>query len=356
MPFFDFHLHPTLKCLFSDPPSKFSPWEKLDTRKIPFLLKWCTEFPYILQSQACLSQLAYNQCNLVCIALYAPERAMIYNDLILGEADGSLKPYLNKQKIQRMINSNLQPYRDIIADDLKTITDAQQFGVSDRKVVFLSKPEDYHPEDVKTVYAVCSVEGCHTFTSALRTFNIAEIIRNLDDLRSKLPLISVNLTHLEQSAICNHAFGMLFINDEAFKPTGRMISPDGITILKHCYQNNILIDIKHMSLGARQHLYAARNAPDIAPINQPIVCTHAGFTGISYADIPDYILDYRRSGKGYTRIKNGKPSKYGSDTRPSFNASSINLYDDDIMQILQSGGIIGVSLDKRILGYQEPPN
>ncbi len=45
--------------------------------------------------------------------------------------------------------------------------------------------------------------------------------------------------------------------------------------------------------------------------------------------------------------------KYGDSPQPAFNASSINLYDEDIMAILASGGMIGFSLDKRILGYQE---
>jgi hypothetical protein len=34
-----------------------------------------------------------------------------------------------------------------------------------------------------------------------------------------------------------------------------------------------------------------------------------------------------------------------------FNCSSINLYDQDIVRILHSGGLIGISLDQRILGF-----
>ena len=74
MPFFDFHLHPTLKSLFSEndpaiPVKKYSPWVALDKSAIPFLLKCCTDFPYILQSQGNLSQLAASDCNLICVAL-----------------------------------------------------------------------------------------------------------------------------------------------------------------------------------------------------------------------------------------------------------------------------------------------
>jgi microsomal dipeptidase-like Zn-dependent dipeptidase len=353
MPFFDFHIHPTLKSMFSEGPQKLSPWQKLDIRKIPNLLRWCSEFQYILQSQSNLAQLIYNECNMVCIALYAPERGMIDNELILGQADGSLGVYMNKARIKKMISSQLQPYRDVLADDLNTLTNEGLFGITDREIVFLDDPAKYDPASTNKLYVVFSVEGCHTFTSSLRKFDVNEILRNLDDLRSKVPLISINLTHIEQSKICNHAFGMLFINNDVFRPTGKLISAEGFQIVQHCYRNNILIDIKHMSLGARDQLYRVRQSADFANINQPVVCTHAGFTGISTSEIPDYILDYRQFQKGYVLLKNGKPAKYGRFMRPSFNASSINLYDEDIMAILNSGGIIGLSMDKRILGFQE---
>lgn len=352
--FFDFHVHPTLKCLFSDPPQKLSPWNKIDIRLIPNLLRWCTEFEYILQSQASLTQLENNECNLVCIALYAPERALIDNSLILGEADGSLKVYLNKEKIEDMIQGRRQPYDLVVLDDLNTIFNAQQFGITDKKVVPLWHPEDYDPSDSSVIYAVFNVEGCHSFSSALNKFDINEIIAHLDDLRTRVPLLSVIITHMEQSPLCNHAFGIQFLNAESFRPTGLGISADGAQIIRHCYEHHIMVDIKHMSLAARQQLYRLRQTDSFAPVNQPIACTHAGFTGISVKDIPDYILDYRQyKSKGYTLLFNGKPVRYGR-SRPAFNASSINLYDEDILEILRSGGMIGLSLDKRILGYTEP--
>ncbi len=355
MPFSDLHLHPTLKCLFSDPPAKLSPWDKIDIRKIPPLVRWCSDFEYILQSQSNLSQLVNNEYSLVCIALYIPEIAMLDNDLVLGEADGSLKAYLNKDKINKIINGIKQPYRDLMAEDINSIFDGKQFGITDKKVVALTRDIDPDKNDGKTIYAVFSLEGCHSLSSGLRKFDVTEIIKNLDDLRTKLPLISLNLTHLEQSAICNHAFGILFLDDEAFKPTGRGISAAGIQIIKHCYLKGILIDVKHMSVFSRQIFYQLRISQEFQVINQALVCTHAGFTGISIKDIPDYIYDYKIS-KGYTQIQNGKPILYGKNVRPAFNASSINLYDDDIIQILQSGGIIGLSLDKRILGFHEDEN
>jgi microsomal dipeptidase-like Zn-dependent dipeptidase len=147
---------------------------------------------------------------------------------------------------------------------------------------------------------------------------------------------------------------MQFLIDETFRPKGNGISSDGITVLTHCYQQKIMVDIKHMSLGARQQLYHLRQSAPFQPINQPVICTHAGFTGISWKEIPDYMFMQRQQKAGYTLAWQGKPAKYGgTGTKPAFNASSINLYDEDIYLVLSSGGILGFSLDKRILGYQD---
>ncbi len=355
MPYFDFHIHPTLKSLFSNPTK--SPWDKLDTRTIPPLLRWCTDFPYILQSQANLNQLLNNECHLVCIALYAPEVNLMASDLILKQADGPLKEYLNHEKIQNIINGNPKPYDLMVKDDLETLLHPERFGITNKKIVPLKKASDYDPNSTDTIYVVFSVEGCHTLANTAKLANITkeEVIQNMDDLSTTIPVLAINLTHMEQSPLCNHAYGMQFLKSDFFKPTGRGLSSAGAEIVKHCYQNKIMIDVKHMSLTARQQLYNLRKGPAFTPINQPLICTHAGFTGISIAEIPDYIYKNENfSGEDFGLIYLGKPSLYCTSPRPSFNPSSINLFDEDIVEIVKSGGMIGLSLDKRILGYADP--
>jgi len=357
MPFFDFHIHPVLKSLFSDEVpaqglKKLSPWVKIDERNIPFLLKCCTDFQYILQSQGNLAQLCFNDCNLVCVALYIPEKDMLTDQLLLDATGGPLSVYLQPGKLSEITNGN--PYSILRNDDWITLTDAVNFGITNKKVKPIKTSADYNEPDTNTIHAVFSVEGCHTLTSALQHFDVNEILTNLDELRSKVSLLSLNLTHMENSPICNQAYGMQFLSNDGFKPVGNGISADGIAILEHCYAHKIMIDIKHMSLGARQQLYNLRSTAEFAAINQPVICTHAGFTGISMKEIPDYVYKSRASSaKGTTILWQGKPAKYGSALRPSFNASSINLYDEDIMNVLLSGGMIGLSLDKRILGFQD---
>ena len=65
MPYFDFHVHPTLKCMFSEADAKTSPWIDIHVKKISWILRWCTEFEYILGSQADLSMLNKNKADLI---------------------------------------------------------------------------------------------------------------------------------------------------------------------------------------------------------------------------------------------------------------------------------------------------
>lgn len=355
MSFFDFHVHPTLKSLFGDDTSRLDPWKTLDIRLIPNLLRWCSEFKYILRSQANLRQLIYNECKLVCIALHAPERYTLDNSLILKNAERKLSAYLSSKKIRDIISNTITPYDLIITEDLPMLFDPARFGISDRKVVALTKASDFDETNEKTLYAVFSVEGCHTLSrSALPNITSAEVIQNLDDLRTRVKVLAVNLTHMQQSPLCNHAYGMQFLQHDSFKPTGRGLSAEGARVVKHCYENNIMIDIKHMSLVARRNLYDIRKGGGFGAVNRPIICTHAGFTGISWEKISDYIYSIRTfSNRDYIKITLGKRFLNCSMPRPSFNTASINLFDEDILQILSSDGIIGLSLDKRILGYAD---
>lgn len=358
MPLFDFHVHPTLKCMFSEAEAKTSPWVDIDVTKIHWLLRWCTEFSYILGSQSNLRQLSEDGPHIICAAIFVPERGMTNNSLILKQSEGTLQTYLNPSRLKKINDETLKPYPDLVKEDLNVLMNAEQFGITDKKIKILSKDTPYDPADKSAIYVVFSVEGCHSLSSTLDKSRISkdEILRNMDEIADRYPLVSVNVTHLEQYPFCNHAFGVQFISNEDFRPTGNRIADDGLAIIRHCYERKIMVDLKHLSLASRRMLIEdIRNRPDFLPINQPLICTHAGFTGMSYRDIPDYMMEFRKEKrKNYCYILWAKPKKYQMlDFQTAFNPSSINMYDEDIMAIVRSGGMIGLNLDKRILGYTE---
>ncbi|MBX3256060.1 MAG: hypothetical protein KF862_18130 [Chitinophagaceae bacterium] len=357
MPLFDFHVHPTLKCMFSETETKSSPWTDIDVKQIPWILRWCSDFEYILGSQANLRQLNTDGPDIICVAIFVPERGMTNNKLILKQAQGTLQKYLNPERLKKMNDETLKPYPDLVTEDLEVLLNAGSFGITDKKVKILLRDTVYDENDTSSMYVIFSVEGCHSLSSTLDKTRVSknEILENLDEIAGKYPLVSVNITHLEQYPFCNHAYGIQFIANEDFRPTGNRISADGLDMIRHCYKRKIMVDVKHLSLASRRMLTEdIRHRLEFIPINQPLICTHAGFTGLSYKDIPDY-MDYKAERKkNYSYILWGKPKKYGMlDFMTAFNPSSINLYDEDIMAILKSGGMIGLNLDKRILGYSE---
>ncbi|WP_315814410.1 hypothetical protein [Paraflavitalea speifideaquila] len=280
--------------MFSQETSKTSPWTNIDIHAIPWVARWCSDFQYILCSQSNLAQLSNTGCNLVCIALIAPERGMTQNALINQQARGTLSRYLDPDELTRINDPNTSPYQLVLNDLQHVLLDPARFGIMDKSVVLLRNGDDYDPDDQSTLYIALTVEGAHSLGNTFdrTTITADSVIANLSDLTSTrgFPIISLNLTHLEQYPFCNHAFGIQFVGSDNFYPTGRMISPAGISIITACYERRIMIDIKHMSLGARRMLIEQiRIAGDMQAILQPLVCTHAGFTGLSYKDIPNYI-------------------------------------------------------------------
>jgi microsomal dipeptidase-like Zn-dependent dipeptidase len=341
--------------MFSEADSKTSPWQDIDTQKINWLLRWCTEFPSILNSQCNLNQLLENKINFVCAALLVPDPSMINNKLILKQAQGTLSTYLNPKRLTEINNGQLKPYPDLLNEDLDVLMHPENFGVTDKKVVVLKRKEDYNENDFNTLHVVFSIEGCHTLSPTLDSnlIKVDEVLTNLEELRKKVSVISINITHIESYPFCNQAYGIQFIAAEGFRPTGNRVTEDGIKIIQYCYNHNILLDLKHLSLAARKMIIEdIQHRPEFNDIRQPLVCTHAGFTGLSYSSIPDYIMEFKKD-KKYSYIRWGKPKMYEDFEMIAFNPSSINLYDEEIIGILESGGLIGLSLDKRILGYSE---
>jgi microsomal dipeptidase-like Zn-dependent dipeptidase len=105
----------------------------------------------------------------------------------------------------------------------------------------------------------------------------------------------------------------------------------------------VLIDVKHMSAVSRKEYYETilkpynKNNPDTIPV----IASHCGYYGPGGESL-DLVI-----------------SKAGAEKDDSFHTKgfyqwNINLCDEDIEVITESGGLIGVSLDQRILG--EKPN
>src|SRR5690606_36660295 len=144
---------------------------------------------------------------------------MTNKSLILKQSEGTLQTYLNPSRLKKINDETLKPYPDLVKEDLNVLMNAEQFGITDKKIKILSKDTPYDPADKSAIYVVFSVEGWHALSSTLDTSRISkdEILRNMDELADRYPLVSLHVTHLEQYPFCNHAFGVQFISNEDFR-------------------------------------------------------------------------------------------------------------------------------------------
>lgn len=355
MPFFDFHVHVALKPQFADVAKRDSPWTK-------FAIGFS-----ILDSQSSASNLIEGQVNLVGLVLHAPEQNMALelhrfltrNDLLVkvvkfftSKVFGRI---LTKVAMERIVSIGTgKVYYDLITEELDNIETHTTSPDGKYKLKILQKKEEYQELDTNTIYCFLVVEGVHCFFGSEPVTTPAgekQFFKNMTSFFDKRRVFAVNIAHLQQNNICNHSFGIKIFDNRLFYPLGSGLNqPIAGKVIDEIYTRNILVDIKHMSVKARDEFYELRRAKGYTKL--PIICTHAGVTGVPRSQAFHYVkrCKWREEEKVF-ELEHMK--RLGVLPRTSFNLSSINLYDDDIAEILKGGGLIGISFDRRIIGYTE---
>ncbi|HQV01362.1 MAG TPA: membrane dipeptidase, partial [Bacteroidia bacterium] len=179
---------------------------------------------------------------------------------------------------------------------------------------------------------VISIEGGHALNCGLPGIkaNTDDVLANVEKIRkwTHRPFF-ITLAHHFYNELCGHARSLhlplqkqLKINQNQYLDTG--INPLGFDVINAMLQNRdgcrILVDIKHMSRQSRLQYF------EIAKTKQvPIIASHAGVTGL-------------HNPQGHETIK-GASKKFMTD--------DINFYDDEIIAIAASDGLIGIQLDER---------
>ncbi|MBC7873811.1 MAG: hypothetical protein H7Y01_07445 [Ferruginibacter sp.] len=358
MRYTDFHVHGNLKTFFTgyDVPDKESPWEKVSVWIDDRLFR---ENNRVLHSQASFQQLTDGDLQIAVMPLYSTERGFVrsfllkFIDLFSKRISSRLFKAIRKNK--KTYWEQLQDYYQHL---LRAATDNKP---GHENIIFTSCFEDIVPDKMNIVAAM---EGAHCFLDTdedvATPAGINKIIARIKKYKQRtgdpgFPRVFIlNLTHLTYSPFSNHAYGMKMLNHDDFIPKGKGLSPAGMKIMESIlgYDKDyypIIIDIKHMSLQARKDYYEIRRAKYRAV---PVIASHAGCTGISWDEIPDYITAIRSPLLNHKQcnIVSYKDKPRGILPGTEFNPWSINLYDEDIAEIFNSGGIIGISLDQRILG------
>ena len=332
----DLHVHSAFKPFFTSAKlqNRKNAWQPL-YRPIP-----------VLGSQASLLQLVKGNVNLAVVAIVPIELGFASNLVIRGsalinklitQATGA-GTILDNQLVTDVSTGRLFFY-DIYEDELKTLEANQEF--EGHSFQFINAMEEFDPEKLNIIMAI---EGAHVLSSTAPSLQLLDKLKN-----GKHRILYLTFVHLTRYRFCTFAYGMKLLKGRVFHPVGFGINPWGQEILERAYSTQhgrrILIDIKHMSLVSRQQFYKWRKENGFD--NIPIVASHMGVAGYAHANMHEYI-----TGKvvedGTTAIVTWqKPKGLGNTT---FNPWTINLLDDDIEAIIQSKGLIGMNLDKRILG------
>ena len=356
----DYHLRPSFKAFLSslDPARKKSSW-----RPVHFLISrlWKKQ-NRILDSQCAFDQVRKGDVRLAVVPLYSLEKA--FASSLLLRLVSFFSRHVDRHLFDAVRTGRLGYHTQLRQSLDHLLQSADPSADPEGFLHFPSGPAA--PSGGLDVFL--AVEGGHCFVDDPIEINspqgIAAICARLvafKKIEQGPRLLHLNLIHLTQYAFCNHAFGMKIINHDDFKPVGDGITPLGYALIDTALATSdndlpvhrVLLDIKHMSLKSRQQYYAhikKKYGDDYREGRLPIVASHVGVTGFSWARVDDYIVDIQHS------LRNKGECVYVDYRLPqgrlgaSFNPWSINLYDEDIAEVLLSGGLIGLSLDQRILG------
>ena len=357
MPYFDFHVHPTLKPGLTDDTATYTAWTEFPffARGIRHIL--LQSFEEIVTSQANLTQLKKTGTVSV-IALIGLEKAFAGNWAIQKILASPRVSPLSRDLLLDVVENRVTYHEMFIKDVNVLLNDSRQ-----QDFTVLKKFEDMSDDKVNLVL---SVEGAHSFQSVTDDAGETEIRKSIvDNFKkwkndSRFRIHHLTLTHLTRQPACVHCFGVKITvlgridltRDLEFQPDPAKagISPLGFDVIKAAYDSRdskpVLLDIKHMSYYARTQFYQLRHEQGYQQF--PIIASHVGVTGTSLRESSISAIEDSRSGCSLVswNRKAGLKNTF-------FNPWTINLFDEDILEIIKSGGLLGISLDQRILGYQK---
>jgi microsomal dipeptidase-like Zn-dependent dipeptidase len=335
--FADLHCHSSiLPFSYSFAPKQPHPrrdiWHTHQVNLLRKCVKWSAGFAWF--SQADLSSMAKGNMRLAIVALIPPEKHFLFNIFGHGRLSAALCNFFTGIDYHRV--RQMQQERDYfqeLCDEYRFILESSRerpVGESVHRWRPASNGKEV-AEILKTdedIAVLFSIEGGHVFNSGLGKFGKAteeeEILGNVQKLKNwEYPPVYITFTHIFYNDLCGHACSLSYLPrfvDQGEK-IGDGISPLGEKVIHALLADKpVYIDLKHMSMESRRQYYGLIQANYNRLV--PLIASHGAVTGVKTD---------------------------GSSTLPAadglFNASEINFFDDEIVQIARSGGLFGVQLD-----------
>jgi hypothetical protein len=201
----------------------------------------------------------------------------------------------------------------------------------------------------------------------LRNLEKQEILNRIQYIKKTLPIFFITYCHHFDNGLCGHARSMpiiaqaLGLLDQTAR-VGEGFNQLGFEVLKYLLAvreegeqvlddpaagRRILIDLKHMSIAGRLAVYdlvRKYNEGKDQEDRIPLIASHVGISGHSTEKLVDQIRNHKEDDKHQI----SKREINGRELR--FNTWSINLGRQEVRWIIDSGGLIGLSMEQNILG------
>ena len=186
-----------------------------------------------------------------------------------------------------------------------------------------------------TMAVILTIEGAHVFNTGLGAYGVppieAEVLANIETVKKwdYVPLF-IGLAHNFNNDLCGHARSLQrlgkLVNQSYNLDTG--ISPLGYSVIQALLNETngarIYVDIKHMSIAARLQYYHLLQT-EYASKDIPIIMSHGAVTGCTLSG-----------------------AKRHSAYLDLFNTNDINVFDEEIVAIARSGGLLAIQMDRTI--------
>lgn len=177
-----------------------------------------------------------------------------------------------------------------------------------------------------------SIEGAHVFNSGLSNFNKPtnwpEFYQNLIEIKKSYhPPMFITLAHNFNNDLCGHAPSLERLGGKVDQSENlnKGLFLEGIEAIRLMLDKRkgarILIDVKHMSIAARKQYYSLLN--DEYNNEIPVVASHCAVAGQAF------------------------DSKFKQN---NFCSDDINLFDEEIIYLAKTHGIMGLQMDRNRLG------
>ncbi|HEY9114277.1 MAG TPA: membrane dipeptidase [Bacteroidales bacterium] len=369
--FIDIHCH-SVMTHYRNPEIKKSAGEEIESKVIGFidtLFGKETMRSYVTQSD--FGKLAHGNVKAVMISFYPIERkwylpktnAPIVKDALISSITG-----FSRQNLVKLMKEKEANYFADLVNEYKYLLSQVDKKYSGKKFKIATNYTEYakNAQSGDTVSVIISIEGGHS----LGSLSIPDLDKKpefvmVEDYYQKFrknvyklkkwgpnsdgthtPLY-ITLSHHFWNMLAGHCESLMFIfNQSIGKETG--LTDAGREMIEDLLSDEneegvpnksrrVLIDVKHMSPLARKqfYLFLAKRKKNTG-LNIPIICSHA-----SIGDAPELNCFI----KGTEEEKKFKtPNNY-------FNTTTLSLNDEDIKEIVDSDGLIGIILhEKRIAG------